>query len=417
MAAPNKRKIMNDPVYGFIDIPSGLIYEIIENSYFQRLRRIKQLGLTYLVYPGAYHTRFQHAIGAMHLMSTVINIIRSKGHVITEKEENAAMLAILLHDIGHGPFSHALEFTIVKNVTHEDLSLLFMDKLNKKYKGKLDLAIKIFKNEYHKKFLHQLVSGQLDVDRLDYLRRDSFFSGVSEGVIGSDRIIKMLDIVNDELVVESKGIYSIEKFLIARRLMYWQVYLHKTVLSAEQLLVKTLLRAKELSEKGEMLFATPALQYFLSNDVCADDFKNDKKVLGDHTLLDLYANLDDYDIMSAIKVWVNHPDKVLSTLSSNMINRNLFKIVIQNEPINKEVLSAKKKEFKEKMSLTDKEIKYFVFTDNITNYAYSANDEKINILMKNNELKDIAEASDMLNISVLSKKVRKYFMCYPKKLD
>lgn len=402
----NKRKIVNDPVYGFINIPPGIAYDVIEHKYFQRLRRIKQLGLTYYVYPGAIHNRFQHVLGAMHLTQNAIDILRYKGNVITSEEEEAVILAVLLHDIGHGPFSHALEHSIVENISHEEISLIFMKNLNHEFNGKLSLAIKIFKNKYSKNFLHQLVSGQLDVDRLDYLKRDSFFTGVSEGVISSDRIIKMLNIHNDNLVVESKGIYSIEKFLIARRLMYWQVYLHKTVLSAEQLLVKILIRAKELTINGEFLFATPALKYFLTSQKGIEDFKNDCAVIEN------FAKLDDYDIIASIKVWTEHHDIVLSTLCKGIVNRKLLKIKFQKQPFNESELYQLKIDLTEKLKISIKEADYFVFTGEITNNAYSPKDVKINILSNNGEIVDIAEASDMLNISVLSKIVKKYYLCY-----
>ncbi|OFX16528.1 MAG: phosphohydrolase [Bacteroidetes bacterium GWA2_31_9] len=403
---PNKRKIVNDPVYGFINIPPGIVFDIIEHKYFQRLRRIKQLGLTYYVYPGAIHNRFQHVLGAMHLTKSAIDILRYKGNIITEEEEEAVIIAVLLHDIGHGPFSHALEHSIVENISHEEISLIFMKNLNQEFNGKLSLAIKIFKNKYSKHFLHQLVSGQLDVDRLDYLKRDSFFTGVSEGVISSDRIIKMLNIHNDNLVVESKGIYSIEKFLIARRLMFWQVYLHKTVLSAEQLLVKILNRAKELTINGELLFATPALQYFLTSQKGIEDFKNDCAVIEN------FAKLDDYDIISSIKVWTEHSDIVLSTLCKGIVNRKLLKIKFQKQPFCESELYQLKIDLTEKLNISIKEAEYFVFTGEITNNTYSPKDDKINILSNNGEIIDIAEASDMLNISVLSKIVKKYYLCY-----
>ncbi|MFW5886714.1 MAG: HD domain-containing protein [Bacteroidota bacterium] len=404
----NKRKIINDPVYGFIDIPSEFIHDIIGHPNVQRLRRIQQLGLTNFVYPGANHTRFQHAIGAMHLMSLAINVIRSKGHNITEEEAEASRLAILLHDIGHGPYSHALEFSIVQGVKHEDISLFFMKKLNNEFQGKLDMAIKIFQNKYPKKFLHELVTSQLDMDRLDYLRRDSFYTGVTEGIIGSDRIIKMLNVVDDQLVIDSKGIYSIEKFLIARRLMYWQVYLHKTVLSIENLLVNALKRAKELAGKNINLFSTPALHYFLHQTLGKDDFEKNPEVLQN------FARLDDTDIICALKEWQEHDDIVLSYLSKAFINRKLYKIELQNQPFGKAYLLEKEKAVLKDLPIDAGDVKYFVFTNEIATHTYSSNDENIRILFKNNELVDIAEASDMLNISVLDKTIKKYFLCYPK---
>ncbi len=404
----NKHKIFNDPIYGFVSLPYEIIFDLIEHPYFQRLRRIKQLGLTNLVYPGALHTRFHHAMGAMHLMCLAIEEIRSKNHIITEEEAKAANIAILLHDIGHGPFSHALEHSIVNDVTHEDLSQLFMSRLNEEFKGQLSLAIKIFQNKYHKKFLHQLVSSQLDMDRLDYLKRDSFFTGVSEGVISSDRIIKMLNVVDDQLVVEAKGIYSIEKFIIARRLMYWQVYLHKTVLSAENLLVNILKRAKELAQKKVDLFCTPALKIFLYNQYNKKDFKDKSD------LLDAFANLDDSDIMASIKVWSNHKDIVLSLLCRQLVNRRLFKAEMQNKSFKKTKIDKIKKAVRDQLHLKDNEVDYFVFTGNVENDAYRGDKISINILFKDGSVVDIAKASDQLNIAVLEKTVKKYYLCCPK---
>jgi HD superfamily phosphohydrolase len=404
----NKRKIINDPIYGFVTIPNELIYDLLNHPYFQRLRRIKQLGLTNLVYPGALHTRFHHAIGAMHLMQEAVLTLRQKDIAITDEEEQAVLIAILLHDIGHGPFSHALEHSIVKGVNHETLSSLFMDKLNEEFKGKLSLAIKIFNDKYKKDFLHQLVSSQLDMDRLDYLKRDSFFTGVSEGVISSDRIIKMLNVVKNELVVENKAIYSIEKFLIARRLMYWQVYLHKTVLSAETLLVNILKRAKELSAKGKELFGTPALLLFLKNNFTEKDFKKDA------VLLDKFSKLDDNDIMASIKVWVDNDDKILSKLCANLLDRKLYKIEIQNNSIDIAFKNKLIKKVCDQYKITPQEAGYFVFTDTVNNSAYNATNFKINILMSNGKLVDVAKASDQLNLQSLSKTVTKHFICYPK---
>ncbi len=405
-----KRKIINDPIYGFVTLPADLIYDLINHPYFQRLRHIKQLGMTNLVYPGALHTRFHHAIGAMHLMTEAIDVLRSKQIEITDEEAEAVAIAILLHDVGHGPFSHALEHTLVQGVNHEDISALLMEKLNKEFKGKLSLAIKIFNNNYKKKFLHQLVSSQLDMDRLDYLKRDSFFTGVSEGVISSDRIIKMLYVKNDELAVEEKGIYSIEKFIIARRLMYWQVYLHKTVVAAENMLVNILTRAKELANKGEELFATPALSVFLKNNYSKKDFSSNA------TLLDTFALLDDYDIFASIKVWMKHPDKILSTLCKCLVERKLFRIEMKKEKID---ASYKKQLIEKAMKLykvSEKEAAYYVVSGEVENSAYKPNNVKINILMKDGSVMDIAQAGDQLNIEVLSKTVKKYFICYPKTL-
>lgn len=404
----NKRKIFNDPIYGFVSLPYEIIFDLIEHPFFQRLRRIKQLGLTNLVYPGALHTRFHHAMGAMHLMGQAIEEIRSKGHEITDNEAKAVTIAILLHDIGHGPFSHALEHSIVNNVNHEDISQLFMNRLNEEFKGELTLAIKIFQNKYHKKFLHQLVSSQLDMDRLDYLKRDSFFTGVSEGVISSDRIIKMLNVANDQLAVEAKGIYSIEKFLIARRLMYWQVYLHKTVLSAENLLVNILKRAKELAQKKADLFCTPALRIFLYKQYSKKDFKNDPK------LLDSFAILDDYDIMTSIKVWTTHKDPVLSMLCTQLVNRRLLKVEMQNLPFKEAKIHQIKEDVKKRYKVNDKEVNYFVFAGTVANDAYRGDEIGINILFKDGSTSDVAKASDQLNIDVLTKTVKKHYLCYPK---
>ena len=400
-------KILNDPIYGFIRIPHGIIFELIEHPYFQRLRRITQLGLSYLVYPGAYHTRFQHAIGATYLISKAVQQLRNKGHKITEEEDVAVSIAILLHDIGHGAFSHALEHSIAHEISHEDLSLLFMEKLNKDFNGQLTTAIKIFKNEYPKRFLHQLVSSQLDMDRMDYLKRDSFYSGVQEGIIGSDRIIHMLNVVKDELVVESKGIYSIEKFLIARRLMYWQVYLHKTVLSAENMLIKVLKRAKELSQSGEELFGSSALKFFLKNNFTLDDFRLNEEVFKSFT------RLDDQDVLGAIKEWQFHEDKILATLSNKIINRKLLKIEVTDKAVSKTRLTKMKKQVADYFNIDISQTHYLAFEDSISNNAYTSHKSNINILYKDGSLKDIADASDQLNISALSKPVKKHFFCYP----
>lgn len=406
----NKRKIINDPIYGFVSIPGDVIFDLIEHRYFQRLRRIKQLGLTNLVYPGALHTRFHHAIGAMHLMQEAVHTLRQKDINISAEEEEAVLIAILLHDIGHGPFSHALEHSIVTGINHETISSLLMSKLNLEFGGKLTLAIQIFNNKHPKKFLHQLVSSQLDMDRLDYLKRDSFFTGVSEGVISSDRIIKMLNVVKNQLVVEQKGIYSIEKFLIARRLMYWQVYLHKTVLSAETLLVNILKRAKELSVQGRNLFATPALDLFLKNNFSSKDFEKNQD------LLDAFAKLDDNDVIASIKVWCDDADKILSTLCLNLLNRKLYRTEIHNTPIPKDYSEKLLAQAVKKYKISRKEATYFVFADKVNNSAYNASQHKINILMGGNRLVDVATASDQLNIQSLSKTVTKHFICYPKEL-
>lgn len=402
----NKKKIINDPIYGFISLPNTLIFDLVEHPFFQRLRRIKQLGMTHLVYPGALHTRFHHSIGATHLMGKAIQVLRKKGVAITEEEETAVQVAILLHDIGHGPFSHTLEHDIVKGVNHEQLSVLFMQRLSEEFEGKLAMALLIFQDKYHKKFLHQLVSSQLDMDRMDYLNRDSFYTGVSEGVIGSDRIIEMLNVHNDRLVVEQKGVYSIEKFLVARRIMYWQVYMHKTVVSSEVLLTFILKRAKELIKSGKTLFSSPSFQRFLENDYGLKNFKEDP------SLLNHFANLDDYDILGAIKVWQNHEDKVLSELCTRLINRRLFKIEIAKTPFSHERLSIEREILLSKYKLSEKELDYFVFTDKLTNNAYNEHKEVIKLLMKDGTTVDISKASDNLNISALSKPVEKYFLCY-----
>jgi len=402
----NKRKIVNDPVYGLINIPSEIIYDIIEHRYFQRLRRIKQLGLTDFVYPGAVHTRFQHTLGAVHLIGLAIETLRSKNVFVSKEEEEAVSLAILLHDIGHGPFSHTLENIITKSYGHEDLSLLYMKELNKEFNGKLKFAIEIFENKYHKKFLHQLVSSQLDVDRLDYLRRDSFYTGVSEGVIGSDRIIKMLNVVNDQLVVEAKGIYSIEKFLIARWLMYWQVYLHKTVVSAEQLFLKIFKRVEYLIENEQEIFLNKEFEFFF------------KTGLGSTIdILENFAAIDDNDVLALIKNWSNNKDRTLSILSKRLLNRHLYKIEIQNTPFDEEKIENLKIRAQKILDINESELDYFVFTNSVSKKAYSTFNENIEILYKNGSVVDITDASDMLNISVISKTVRKYFLCYPKEIN
>ncbi len=404
----NKKKIFNDPVYGFINIPGGIIFDLIEHPYFQRLRRITQLGLSHLVYPSAIHSRFSHVLGAMFLMGEALHTLKQKGNIISNEEHEAALIAILLHDIGHGPFSHALEHSIVESHSHEDLSILFMERLNREFDGKLSMAISIFKNEYPKHFLHQLVSGQLDVDRLDYLRRDSFFTGVSEGVIGTQRIIKMLDIDNDQLVVEAKGVYSIENFLNSRRIMYWQVYLHKTVLSAEFLLMNILKRAKELSVQGATLFASPALRYFIENPADNQDFS----INGD--ALYHFAELDDNDILTAIKVWINHEDSVLSKLSYNLINRRLFKVEFSETPFDKEIIENAQRKIAEDYKISFEEAAYFIINERTSNSAYKVNENNINIRFKDGIIKDISEASDNMGVSGISNVITKYFLCRPK---
>tara|TARA_B100000809_G_scaffold18124_1_gene16021 strand:+ start:753 stop:1988 length:1236 start_codon:yes stop_codon:yes gene_type:complete len=406
MSRLKKDKIINDPIYGFVQIEKGIIFNLIEHPFFQRLRRISQLGLSYLVYPGANHSRFHHAIGCVFLMNKAIDQIRKKGHKISDKEAEAVCIAILLHDIGHGPFSHTLEKNIV-NINHESLSLFFMQELNEQFGGKLSLAIQIFKDEYKKKFLHQLVSSQLDMDRLDYLKRDSFYSGVQEGVIGTERIINMLNVVDDHLVIEEKGIYSIEKFLIARRLMYWQVYLHKTVLSAENTLIKTVNRAKELILEGKEVFATPALLFFLENKFRKKDFENNPK------LLHQFAKLDDHDILSSLKQWTTDDDNVLALLSNMIINRKLLKVKIQQKPFSQQEISKHKKEVMKRLKITEEKADFFVFSEKVSNSAYSYEKAKINILMKDGSIKELKDASDQLLNKMISKKVNKFFLCYP----
>lgn len=406
MNTKNKLKIFNDPIYGFITIPNALIFDLIEHKYFQRLRRITQMGLSYLVYPGAHHTRFHHALGCMFLMQKAVGILRFKGVTISEEEENALLIAILLHDIGHGPFSHAMEHSIVNGVTHEELSLFFMEKLNEEFNGSLTLAITIFKGEYDRMFMHQLISSQLDMDRADYLKRDSFYTGVAEGNINSERLITMLNVVNDELVIEEKGIYSVEKFLTARRLMYWQVYLHKTSLVAENLLIRLLQRAKELTLKGEQLEASKALSYFLKNSVSKSDFNSD--------ILNTFAQLDDVDILSAMKAWQHHDDFVLKNLSQMIMERELLKIKFKNNKVNPSSFEKHIKELMVKYNISQDEASYFVFGGDVTNQAYQSKEQKINILLKTGKVKDIIKASDHLNLKVLSKPVTKYYICYPK---
>jgi HD superfamily phosphohydrolase len=402
---PNKLKILNDPIYGFIQIPNTLIFDIIEHPYFQRLRRITQMGFSNLVYPGANHTRFHHAIGCMHLMQKAVGVLRFKEVLISSEEENALYIAILLHDIGHGAFSHALEHSIVSGISHEEISLNFMKKLNKEFDGKLNLAIEVFEGKNPRKFLFQLISSQLDIDRLDYLKRDSFYTGVTEGNISSDRLIAMMNVKDDELVIEEKGIYSVEKFLIARRLMYWQVYLHKTGLVAENMLVNVLKRAKELAEEGVELFSSTSLKYFMYQQISEDNFNDET--------LDMFSKLDDYDVLSAIKEWSNHEDKVLSLLSKMIINRKLLRIEIQQKQFEKSDLNEKIKQVAKKLKLSENEAKFFVFSKKITNQAYQQ-EKPIFILNKKGNIKDIAQASDQLNLQALTTPVIKHFICYPK---
>lgn len=408
MSKTNKLKIFNDPIYGFITIPNTLIYDLIQHPYFQRLRRISQMGMSYLVYPGAHHTRFHHALGCMHIMQKAVQTLRFKGVEISNEEENALYIAILLHDIGHGPFSHAMEHSIVEEVHHEQLSLLFMEQLNKEFNGELALAIKVFKGEYHRKFMLQLISSQLDMDRMDYLKRDSFYSGVAEGNINSERLIQMMNVDNDVLVIEEKGIYSVEKFLVARRLMYWQAYLHKTSVVGELILTKILKRAKELVQNGIQLEASKPLSYFLENKVTLDAFNAE--------VLQKFSYLDDYDVLSAIKAWQFQEDYVLSNLCRMIINRDLLKIKMVDKKPKKSYLDSVRKEFIEKVGLTINEAKYFVFKGSLENQAYNKQAEPIRIYKKNKTVEDVIEASDQLYLKALSKPVTKYFICFPKQI-
>lgn len=406
----NKRKIFNDPVYGFVTIHSGLIFDIIEEPLFQRLRRIKQLGLTDYVYPGALHTRFHHALGAMHLMGVTLNTLRGKGHDISDKEYESALIAILLHDVGHGPFSHALETSILTGVHHEKLSYLFMKSLNRKFGGMLEMALQMFNNTYPRPFFHQLVSSQLDIDRLDYLQRDCYFTGVSEGTIGADRIIKMLDIVDERIVVEEKAIYSIESFLSARRFMYWQVYLHKTTISTEEMLIQIIKRARYLALQGEELFATPALLKFIRQSIELQDFECDQ------SCLEAFASIDDYDIWGAIKMWINHTDKVLSSMSRMLLDRKIFKVILSADKPDKELARSIKKQIMNQYGLDKEEAEYFLIQGSTSNAAYLAGGETINVLTKKGDIMDIAIASDLPNIKTMSKIVRKYYICWPKNI-
>lgn len=404
----NKKKIFNDPVYGFINIKSDLVFDIIEHPFFQRLRRIKQLGLTDLIYPGALHTRFHHAIGAMHLMTRALDSLRSKGIEIDDHEYESAQIAILLHDIGHGPFSHALEYSLMPGVQHESISFQFMKFLNKEFNGALSTTLKIFQNTYKRKFFHQLVSSQLDMDRLDYLKRDSFFTGVSEGAIGLDRIISMLNVVDDQIVVEEKGIYSIENFLNARRLMYWQVYLHKASVSAEKMIINLIIRAKELAASGQQIFATPAFDTFLSNNISLEDFQQKPE------LLETFGQLDDYDIWASIKMWSQSEDKILRLLSNSLLNRKLFKIKLTNESLSKQELEKIRLAIVEQFDVLKSDARYLLAYGEVTNKAYIAEGQKINILTKKGKVLDIAQAADLPNITAMSKIVKKHYLCCPK---
>ena len=406
-------KIINDPVFGFIKIPRGLLYGIVEHPLFQRLNRINQLGLASVVYPGARHTRFQHSLGAFHLMSEAIVSLQQKGIFIFDAEEEAVEAAILMHDIGHGPFSHVLENTLIHGISHEDISLMMMEEINDCFNGQLNLAISIFKGQYPKNFLHQLISSQLDMDRLDYLRRDSFYTGVTEGNIGSARIIKMLNVVDDTLVVDQKGIYSLENYLTTRRLMYWQVYLHRTCVAYEKVLVNMLTRAKDLirmsratGDRSLEVFASPALHYFLANDVDAQWFGSHPEALR------YYEELDDSDIWSAMKAWKHHDDKILSTLATDMLDRRIFKVEVHEEPIAEERIAALKEEIAGKLGIAVDDAHYLMNVSEISKDMYNVDDDSIAILYKNGEVKDISEASELLNVQLLSKKIRKYYLCY-----
>lgn len=404
---PPKLNIFNDPIYGFIRIPEGLVYELIGHPYFQRLRRISQMGLSFLVYPGAHHTRFHHALGAMHLVQQAVALLREKGFEISPAEEEGVLCAILLHDIGHGPFSHALENELVRGESHETLSLRIMEELNHGYAGALDTALEIFKGSYPKKFLNQLVSSQLDMDRLDYLKRDSFYTGVAEGNINSERLITMLSIHEGNLAIEEKGLYSVEKFLMARRFMYWQVYLHKTGLAAEALLVRLIRRARQLRELEALPTYSPSLRYFL--------FERDPSAPFGPRDLDAFMELDDIDILAAVKQWTTSPDPVLSRLCRMLLDRRLPSIKLQEEPIGADVLRVKREKIQDQWSLSEEEAGYFVFAGEISNRAYNRERQNINILMKNGRVLDISSRSEQLNSEVLSGAEVKYFICYPKK--
>lgn len=409
MKAHAKLNIFNDPIYGFITIPDTLVFKLIEHPYFQRLRRISQMGLSYLVYPGAHHTRFHHALGSMYLMQKAVQVLRFKGIAINAEEEEALLIAILLHDIGHGPFSHAMENSIVDNISHEEISLLFMKDLNEKFNGKLTLAIQIFSGNHPRKFLCQLISGQLDMDRLDYLKRDSFYAGTPEGNINSERLITMLNVVDNELVVEEKGIYSIEKFIVARRFMYWQVYLHKTGIVAEQILVNILKRAKELIQNGNNLHASKPLLFFLENQISKTKFSGE--------VLSTFAELDDTDILSAVKTWKNTDDFVLKTLCGRLLDRNLFKVKVKKEPFTKNEIDKRKSRVKNQFNLSESEADYIVFNGTITNQAYSESKQNIKLLTQKATVVDLTEMSDQINASALTNLITKYYLCYPKNKD
>ena len=399
-------KIINDPVFGFIKIPRGLLYNIVEHPLFQRLNRINQLGLASVVYPGARHTRFQHSLGAFYLMTEAVRSLQEKGNFIFDSEAEAVEAAILMHDIGHGPFSHVLENTLIHGISHEEISLMMMEKINSDFNGQLNLAISIFKGEYGKNFLHQLISSQLDMDRLDYLRRDSFYTGVTEGNIGSARIIKMLNVIDDSLVVEHKGIYSLENYLTTRRLMYWQVYLHRTCVAYEKVLINMLTRAKDLIKMGQDVFASPALYYFLSNNVDAAWFDTHPEALEN------YGELDDSDIWSAMKAWKHHSDKILSTLATDMLDRKIFKVEVHEEPITEDRIAGLKEKIAQKLDISIDDAHYLMSVNTISKDMYNVDDDSITILYKDGSVRDISEASELLNVQLLSKKIRKYYLCY-----
>ena len=405
MRSRNKLKIINDPIYGFIHIPSTLVFDIIEHPYFQRLRRINQMALSYLVFPGAKHTRFEHVLGCVFLMQKTVEMLRFKGVQISDKEAEGLYIAILLHDIGHGPFSHAMEHSIVEGISHEEISLRFMQELNKVFNGKLETAIAMFQGTYPRKFMHQLISSQLDMDRSDYLKRDSFYTGVAEGNINSERLISMLNVRNDELVVEEKGLYSVEKFLIARRLMYWQVYLHKTSVAAEQILIRLLNRAKELVQQGQELTMSTALAFFVKNKISKDNFSQE--------VLEMFARLDDTDIISAMKEWQFHPDAVLSKLSKMLLNRDLLKIKVRLNDFEEQKIKRLQKLSLAK-GIDEKDMKYFVFTGVMTNRAYNPEKEIIKILTKNGRVVELSKTSEAINLEPLSQVTERYYICYPK---
>ena len=408
----NDPKIINDPVFGFIRIPRGVLLDIVKHPLFQRLNRINQLGLASVVYPGARHTRFQHSLGAFHLMSEAVLSLQQKGQFIFDSEAEAVLAAILMHDIGHGPFSHVLENTLISGISHEDLSLMMMEQINRDMNGQLNLAISIFKDEYPKRFLHQLISSQLDMDRLDYLRRDSFYTGVTEGNIGSARIIKMLNVVDDSLVVEHKGIYSLENYLTTRRLMYWQVYLHKTTVACEKVLVNVLRRAKHLTREGHEVFASPALAYFLHNDVDADWFRHHDDALR------MYEELDDSDIWSAMKAWRHDDDKILSTLACDMLDRHIFHVEVSEAPVAEEYIAKKAQTIAEAMGIGVEDARrYMMSVNTIQKDMYNVDDDSIAVLYKDGTIKDVSEASELLNVQLLSKKIRKYYLCYQRLED